>query len=290
MAVTLAMAVGIATIDLWPDIASYRAQIAATPDKVSQLRQAVADQKRLADEREGIRPGIPMELTDRMNAILNAPDRKIVQLVAPNPAEPMTGIVSISQKMNGAVLSAHRLSSPPGVWVYKAWWILKNAPAAKAAELGKGSDGSINAYLEPPPSGSVPISLSITLEPSRDAGTPTGLLKLWGPIQDADQQTTAREINPGGSNSRAEASNKHRLSAATAFASAPPRANWYLIVPPLNRVSHELDRTASPNQWSIVDSFSTRAACGKSMTDPEGHPVYRAAACIAADDPRLKSD
>jgi hypothetical protein len=231
-----------------------------------------------------------LELTDRTKAILNAPDRKTIQLAGPSPGGLATGTLSISEKMDGAVLSAHGLPSPPGVWVYDAWWMLKNAPPAKAAELAKGADGNINAYLDPAPRGSVLISVSITLEPSRYTGSPTGLLKLWGMVSGADQQIAAREVNPGGPHSLVKAPNQLGHSAAPALSNAVLPASWYLMVPPLNEATHELDRTAPPKQWSVVDSFNTRAACAKSMMDPEGHPVYRAATCIAADDPRLKSD
>jgi hypothetical protein len=67
-------------------------------------------------------------------------------------------------------------------------------------------------------------------------------------------------------------------------------AGWYLMVPPLNLVGHEIDRTAPPNQWSVIDSFSTQGECTNAMIDSHGQPIYRAAICIPSDDPRLKSD
>ena len=187
MAVALAIAAGIVAIDLSHElvsrIANYRSRIASLNKRVDRLkRQAVADEKRLANAREEIKERKLMQSRDRMKAILIAPDRKTIKLAAPNPGEPATATVSISQKMGGAVLSARGLPSPPDGQVYDAWWMLKNAPPAKAAEFRSGIDGSVSEYLDPPPQSSAPISLSITMEPSEGGIAPSGPVKLQGKV------------------------------------------------------------------------------------------------------------
>ena len=91
--------------------------------------------------------------------------------------------------MGGAVLSARGLASPPEGQVYDAWWMLKDAPPAKAAEF-RGVDGSASEYLDPPPQGSMPVSLAITMEPSEGGIAPSGPVKLQGkaPVALAEEQ------------------------------------------------------------------------------------------------------
>jgi hypothetical protein len=64
--------------------------------------------------------------------------------------------------------------------------------------------------------------------------------------------------------------------------------NWYLMVPPLDPVRNELDRTAPPSQWSVIASYSNQRECSTALASPGGQPTYRAALCLAADDPRLR--
>lgn len=185
MAVALAIAAGIVAIDISHElvsrVANYRSRVASLNKRVDSLkRRAVVDEKRLADAREEIKERKLMESRDRMKAILIAPDRKTIKLAAPNRGEPASATVTISEKMGGAVLSAHGLSSPPEGQVYDAWWTLKNAPPAKAAEFRSAIDGSISEYLDPPPQGAAPILLSITMEPSEGGIAPSGPVKLQG--------------------------------------------------------------------------------------------------------------
>lgn len=187
MAVALAIAAGIVAIDLSHELVSrvtnYRSRIASLNKRVDRLkRQAVADEKRLADAREEIKERKLMQSRDRMKAILMAPDRKTIKLTAPNAGEPAAATVTISEKMGGAVLAAHGLPSPPEGQVYDAWWMLKNAPPAKAAEFRSGIDGSAGEYLDPPPQGSAPVLLSITMEPSQGGIAPSGPVKLQGKV------------------------------------------------------------------------------------------------------------
>jgi hypothetical protein len=186
MAVALAIAAGIVAIDISHDlvdrVANYRSRVASLNQKVDRLkRQAVVDEKRLAAAREEIRERKLMESRDRMKAILIAPDRRTIKLTAPNQ-EPAVATVTISEKMGGAVLSARGLASPPDGQVYDAWWLLKNGPPAKAAEFRNGIDGSVTEFLDPPPQGSAPVSLSITMEPSEGGIAPTGPEKLLGKV------------------------------------------------------------------------------------------------------------
>jgi hypothetical protein len=73
---------------------------------------------------------------------------------------------------------------------------------------------------------------------------------------------------------------------------ATPRmpVSWYLMVPPLDPVRNELDRTAPPNQWSVIASFNSQGECGNALVGSRGQPIYRTALCLAANDPRLKSN
>jgi len=68
------------------------------------------------------------------------------------------------------------------------------------------------------------------------------------------------------------------------------QVSWYLMVPPLDPVRNELDRTAPPSQWSVIASYSNQGECSSALVGPGGQPVYRTAVCLAANDPRLKSN
>ena len=186
MAAALAIAAAIVAVDLSQELVSrvsnYRSKIATLNKKVDRLRrQAVTDEKRLADARAEIKQRKLMQSKDRMKAILIAPDRRTIKL-APNPGAPASATVTISAKMGGAVLSAHGLAPPPEGQVLDAWWMLKDAPPAKAAEFRSAVDGSASEYLDSPPQGSAPTSLSITMEPSEGGIAPSGPVKLAGKI------------------------------------------------------------------------------------------------------------
>ena len=187
MAAALAIAAGIITIDLSHELvermAHYRSRIASLNRRVDTLKQkARMDEQRLADAREEIKERKLMESKDRIKAILIAPDRRTFKLVAPAPGEGANATVTVSTKMGGAVVAARGLASPPEGQVYDAWWMLKDAPPAKAAEFRSASDGSANEYLDPPPQGSPAASLSITMEPSEGGIAPTGAVKLQGKV------------------------------------------------------------------------------------------------------------
>jgi hypothetical protein len=188
MALALAIAAAIVAIDLSHElvnrVSNYRSRIASLNKKVDRLkRQAVTDEKRLADAREEIKERKLMESRDRMKAILIAPDRKTIKLAAPNAGALATAAtVTISGKMGGAVLNARGLSAPPEGQVYDAWWMLKDAPPAKSAEFRSAADGSVSEYLDPPPQGSTAMALSITLEPSEGGIAPSGPVKLQGKV------------------------------------------------------------------------------------------------------------
>ncbi|HLI79845.1 MAG TPA: anti-sigma factor [Candidatus Binataceae bacterium] len=187
MAVALAIAAGIVTIDLSHELiermAHYRSRIASLNRRMNTLKQkAQMDEQRLADAREEIKERKLMESKDRIKAILIAPDRRTFKLVAPASGEGASATVTISAKMGGAVLNARGLPAPPEGQVYDAWWMLKDAPPAKAAEFRSAVDGSANEYLDPPPQGPAPASLSITMEPSEGGIAPTGAVKLQGKV------------------------------------------------------------------------------------------------------------
>jgi hypothetical protein len=187
MAVALAIAAAIVAVDLSHElvhrISTYRSRIANLNEKVDRLKlKAIEDEKRLADARAEIKQRKLMESRDRMKAILLARDRRLLKLTAPNPRDPMAATVTISERMNGAVLSATGLPSPSEGQVYDAWWMFQDAPAAKAAEFRSGADASATEYLDPPPQGSAPVSLAITLEPSEGGIAPSGLVKLQGKV------------------------------------------------------------------------------------------------------------
>ena len=185
MAVALAIAVGIVAVDLSHELVSrvstYRSKIDTLNKRVDRLkRQAVTEEKRLADAHAEIKARKLMQSKDRMKAILIAPDRKMIKLVTPNRGEVAAATVTISMKMGGAALSAQGLPAPPEGQVYDAWWMLKDAPPAKAAEFRSAVDGSVTEYLDPPPQGASPVALSITLEPSEGGMVPSGPVKLRG--------------------------------------------------------------------------------------------------------------
>lgn len=187
MAVALAIAVGIVAVDLSHELVSrvstYRSKIDTLNKRVDRLkRQAVTEEKRLADARAEIKERKLMQSKDRMKAILIAPDRKLMKLAAPSAGELGAGTLTISMKMGGAALSAHGLPPPPEGQVYDAWWMLQSAPPAKGAEFRSGTDGSVNEYLDSPPQGATPVTLSITLEPSEGGIAPSGPVKLQGKV------------------------------------------------------------------------------------------------------------
>jgi hypothetical protein len=185
MAAALALAAGIIAVDLSHElierIGHYRSRIASLNRSVDTLkRERVADEKRLADAREEIKERELTAARDRIKAITLAPDRKTIKLAAATPEVLASGIVTISAKMGGAVLNARGLPEPPDRGVYDAWWMLKDAPPAKAAEFRSALDGTANEYLDAPPRGSTPLTFSITLEPSQGVIAPSPAVKLSG--------------------------------------------------------------------------------------------------------------
>jgi hypothetical protein len=185
MAVALALAASIVTVDLSHELAErighYRSRIASLNRSVDTLRrEKVADEKRLADAREEIKERELMASRDRMKAISLAPDRRSIKLVAPTAADAASATVILSAKMGGGVLNARGLAAPSEGQVYDAWWMLKDAPPAKAAEFRSAADGSASEYLDPPPQGAAPTSLAVTLEPSEGGIAPSGPVKLSG--------------------------------------------------------------------------------------------------------------
>ncbi len=180
MAVALAIAASIVAIDMSHElvarITNYRSRIASLNQRVDRLkRQAVTDEKRLAAARAEIKERKLMQSKDRVKAILIAPDRRTFKLASPNSADlasatvsgtlsaTLTATLTMSAKMGGAVLSARGLASPPDGQVYDAWWMLKDAPPAKAAEFRSAADGSVSEYLDlPPPGARPPVSFIVT--------------------------------------------------------------------------------------------------------------------------------
>ena len=206
MAVALALAAGIVAIDLSHElierISHYRSRIASLNRSVNTLkREKDADEKRLADARNEIRERELMASRDRIKAIMLAPDRRSIKLVAANPQVPTSevlasGTVTVSAKMGGGVLNARGLPSPPEGQVYDAWWMLKDTPPAKAAEFRSALDGSANEYLDPPPQGSTPMAISITLEPSQGGIAPSGPAKLAGKTPAAMREERSGGLKP----------------------------------------------------------------------------------------------
>jgi hypothetical protein len=183
MAAALAVAAVIITIDLSHELiermSHYHSRIATLNRRVNSLQQkAQVDEQRLADAREEIKERKLMASKDRIKAILLAPDRRTIKLVAPTPGDLAGATVTISAKMGGAVLNAHGLPAPPNGQVYDAWWILKEGPPAKAAEFRSAPDATASEYLDPPPQGPAPAALSITMEPSEGGIAPTGAVML----------------------------------------------------------------------------------------------------------------
>jgi hypothetical protein len=98
---------------------------------------------------------------------------------------------------------------------------------------------------------------------------------------------------------------------------APALVGWYLVVPPDSTVPHSVDSAAPLSRWSVITKFDTADSCKQALTglqnknhdpanpdavdklrrfkkrqpaDPErARARVNDAACIAGDDPRLKS-
>ena len=181
MAVALAIASAIVAFDLSRDLVSrssnYRTRITSLNKRVKNLKaEAASSRERLASARKEI------AARDRLNAILTAPDLKAVKLAPPTSADVAAGIVKLSPKAGGAVLTASGLPAPIGSQVYDAWWMFKQAPPAKAAEFRSAIDGTAMVYLDLPPQGSNANQFAVTLEPSEGGIAPSGPVKLKGRI------------------------------------------------------------------------------------------------------------
>jgi hypothetical protein len=189
MTAAVALACAIVAVEMSEELMSrinhYRHRIATLNKKVDRLkREAAVDEKRLAAAREEI------VSKDRIKSILLAPDVKKIKLTGAKSADVASGTVSLSKKMAGAVLGARGLPTPIEGQVYDVWWILKAGPPAKAAEFVSALDGTANAYMDPPPQGSIAIECVVTLEPSEGGIQPTGDAKLKGKVGD-DRNATA---------------------------------------------------------------------------------------------------
>ena len=245
-------------------------------------RQAPPGERSLRDARAQVEQQKLMEESkDRVMAVLIAPDHKTIQLTSPVPGEIANGTVTVSEKVEGAVLALRALPSPPAGQFCDAWWMLKNAPPAKAAEFVSGVDQSL--YIDPPPPGSVPISFSVTIEPSRGATAPSGPVMLQGNFPESARQIATQEKNSAGARFSGRGQKKLDYDAALSSDS------WYLMVPPLEPDNNQLNRAAPPSRWSIISSFGTEGECSSALIGPGGQPIYRAAVCMAANDPRLRS-
>lgn len=181
MAVALALACGIVAFEISHELiyrtSTYRTRITSLNRRVKHLKQEAATSKeRLATARREI------AARDRLNVILSAPDLKAIKLAPANSADIAAGIVKMSRKAGGAVLTASGLPAPIGSQVYDAWWMFKQAPPAKAAEFRSAIDGTAMVYLDLPPQGSNANQFAVTLEPSEGGIAPTGAVKLKGRV------------------------------------------------------------------------------------------------------------
>jgi hypothetical protein len=181
MAVALAVACAIVAFEISHELihrtTTYRSRISTLNRRMKHLKEEAATSKeRLATARKEI------AARDRLNAILSAPDVKAIKLAPPNSADVAAGIVKISVKASGAVLTASGLPAPIGSQVYDAWWMFKSAPPAKAAEFRSAIDGTAMVYLDLPPQGSNASDFAVTLEPSGGGIAPTAAVKLRGHV------------------------------------------------------------------------------------------------------------
>ncbi|HXN85533.1 MAG TPA: anti-sigma factor [Candidatus Binataceae bacterium] len=181
MAATLVLASALIATDIFQNlvgrVTSYRYRIRSLSQKVDSLkRENTVDKQALEQARTEIAS------KDQMKTVLLAHDLKTFKLSAPNWPSLASGSVSFSEKVGGAVLTARGLPAPAEGQFYDAWWMLKNAPPMKAAEFVSALDGTASEFLDPPPRGTTPIALEITLEPTTGITTPTGAVKLRGHI------------------------------------------------------------------------------------------------------------
>src|SRR5690242_13629067 len=165
MAAALALACAIVAFEISHELihrtSTYRSRISTLNRRVKHLKEEAASSKeRLATARKEI------AARDRLNAILSAPDLRAIKLAPATSADPAAGIVKLSLKAGGAVLTASGLPAPNGSEVYDAWWMVKGAPPAKAGEFRSSADGTAMVYLDLPPQGATVNEFAVTLEPS----------------------------------------------------------------------------------------------------------------------------
>lgn len=178
MAAALAIACAIVAFEISHELihrtSHYRTRISSLNKRVKHLKEeAETSKQRLASARKEI------AARDRLNAILSAPDVKSMKLESANSADVAAGIVKLSAKAGGAVLTASGLPQPIGNQVYDAWWLFKQAPPAKAAEFHSAIDGTAMVYLDLP-QGASATAFEVTLEPSEGGISPSGAVKLKG--------------------------------------------------------------------------------------------------------------
>jgi len=181
MAATLVLASALIATDIFQNlvgrVTSYRHRIRSLSQKVDSLkRENTVDKQKLEQARTEIAS------KDQMKTVLLAHDLKTFKLSAPNWLSLGSGSVSLSEKVGGAVLTAHGLPTPIEGQFYDAWWMLKKAPPMKAAQFISEPDGTASAFIDPPPRGLTPVALEITLERMEGVLAPTGPVKLRGHV------------------------------------------------------------------------------------------------------------
>jgi hypothetical protein len=181
MAATLAIASAVVTVEISKQLIvrtdHYRHRIALLRHRVERLRHEVEIQRRrLAVARS------KMALHERLDSVMLAPDLETVRLLPSSADKGVSASVAISTTAGAAVLKVAGLAALPGKQVYGAWWMLKGAHPARAAEFRTAANGAATVYLKLPPAGATVVACVVTAEPSAGKAAPSGPVRLRGRV------------------------------------------------------------------------------------------------------------
>jgi hypothetical protein len=185
MALAIALACAVVAFEFASDLsyrsAGFRHRLAQLGARIDRMRgqMAMAD-RQLADMRS-------QEATrNALNAILAAPDARLIRLVPPLPNALSSGIVVISKRQARAVLEVAGLPpSPapsPANQVYTLWWTLQHRPPVKGVQFNTAADGRAALALQLPPHDELLAAGFVTRQANRLADQPDGPIELSGVV------------------------------------------------------------------------------------------------------------
>jgi hypothetical protein len=176
----LAVAFGCAAIalemasELSSHSANFHRRLLVLNSRIVRLRTEAADAERrlMAMRAEQLNRA-------QLNRVLSAPDAMVLRL-APKAGGNARGLVAISRKTGQAIIEVAGLSPMQGHGVM--WWVLAQAPPAKAAELTTGADGREALAVKLPPRGVRVVGAIITLDSGKSSDKPDGPIILQGAL------------------------------------------------------------------------------------------------------------